>query len=341
VIRHAQSFDAAVDLFQQFRAPSGWVYLLVSSKERRVGTVEISSRHVAVRESDNDYFVQTNRFLTPALSPYYLSINRSVDDDSDARCTRIEQILEQELGRMDVAGVMSILADQVDPSVNEVRGLGNTISVHTTVASVVLRPEGGRAYVATGTAPVGHSEFVEVPLVGALDTPESFPAQLQVVNNSEFTRTHPQIWRAVQLFIRAKSAYENHNDVAAAYELLQQTVRCDPSNPAYFFQLGIFALKNRHFQDACDAFDSVFSRPYVTQQLSRLARYYRGRARAHLAQTNAAISDLSTVTADKDADGPLRTAARRALRRTKLFGRCPLKQRSMMIMMQQSDMLRY
>ena len=242
---------------------------------------------------------------------------------------------------MDIAGAMSVLADQVDPTVNEVRGLGNTLGVHTTMTSLVLRPDSGRAYMAAGTAPAAHTRFIEIPLVGSLDNPVTFPAQLQVIDNADFTRRCPQIWNALQLFIQAKRAYENENDIVRAYELLQQAARCDPSNPAYFFQVGIFALKNGRFEEACRAFDAVFSRPYTTRQLSRLARYYRGRTHAHLGHRSAALRDFSTVIADTETDRQLRSAARRARRRTRLFGRCRLKQRSLMIMMQQSDMLHY
>jgi hypothetical protein len=242
---------------------------------------------------------------------------------------------------MDAACAMSVLADQVDPSVNEMRGLGNTISVHTTMTSLVLCPNDGRAYMAVGTAPVAHSQFVEIPLAGTFDCPESFPTQLQVIDNSNFTKAHPQTWSALQLFITAKCAYENQNDVRRAYQLLQETVRTDPSNPAYYFQLGIFALKDRRFEEACHAFDAVLSCPYVTPQLRRLALYYRGRTHAHHRDTFTALQDLSAVIADEHTSDQLRSASQRAIRRTKTFGRCRLRPRSLMIMMQQSDMLHY
>ena len=41
VIRRAKTFDTAVELFRAFRPPTGWSYTLASTKERRVGTVEL------------------------------------------------------------------------------------------------------------------------------------------------------------------------------------------------------------------------------------------------------------------------------------------------------------
>ena len=69
-----------------------------------------------------------------------------------ARFTRVRQRLEEASGRLDSSEAVSILGDQVDPFVNRVRGLGNTVGVHTTLASVVLDPTGRRVLVSTGSA---------------------------------------------------------------------------------------------------------------------------------------------------------------------------------------------
>jgi hypothetical protein len=341
VVRRARSFDEAVTRFRAFPAACGWAYLLVSFGERRMATVEIAHRRVAVRESTGDYHVQTNRFLTDEMRGKYLTLNRSVDEDADARFQRIEQLLRQSLGQLDVHGAMAILSDQVDPFVQQVRGLGNTVGVHTTMTSVVLSPATGQAYVATGPAPAAHQEFLAVPLLSGKSEMAPFPDRLPLVGPSGFAQRHPAIWNAMQLFIRAKGAYEYENDLRGASRLLEETVRCDPSNPAYWFQLGVFCLKNQCFEEALGAFDQVFSRTYLTDQLRRLAHYFRGRARAELGQTPAALDDLQAVIADLGTDEKLQTAARQAIRRLENFGKCPLRKRSTMIMMQQSDTLHY
>ena len=115
---------------------------------------------------------------------------------------------------------------------------------------------------------------------------------MRTIDNSEFVRQHPEKWKALQLFIRAKSAYEQANEVAVAYDLLKAVVREDPSNPAYFFQLGIFALKSREYQAAIDAFDRrIGARACAHGQLRRLAWYYRGRTHAHEGRNARGISN--------------------------------------------------
>lgn len=341
VIRRAKNFDMAVELFRALRPPTGWSYTLISTKERRVGTVELTNEHMAVREATGNFHVQTNHFLAEDMLDRHLFLNTSVIEDSEGRYLRIKQRLDRARGTLDAPEAASILADQYDPLANEVRGLGNTVGVHTNMTSVVLDPDHNRFYMAAGEAPVVHGEFIELPLIGSFDRDQEPQGPVTVIDNREFVHRHPEKWQALQLFIQAKRAYEQDNNILAAYDLLQQVVEVDPGNPAYAFQLGIFALKNRCYDDAISAFDRVLKGNHVTHQLRRLAWYYRGRTHAHEHRTADAIQDLTKVMDDPDTDEKLRTSTSRVLWRLRTWGRCRLKRRNLIIMMQQSDMLHY
>ncbi len=341
IIRRATTLDEAADLFRRLPPLAGWNYLFVSTNEGKVASLEMSSGHFAVRAAEGDWHVQTNHYLTPELRELNLLLNASVDEDSLGRAERMKQRLAEARGRLDGAEAASILGDQVDPQVNEVRGLGNTIGCHTTLGSVVLDPAHDRVLISTGSAPACHSEFVGLPLAGTFARGEFPPLKEGPVFRNSFEAEHPEEAAAQKLFIEAKTAYEMRNDAARAYELMKQVVMIDGSNPAYFFQLGIFALKNGQNDEALDALDGVFRTAHVTAQLRRLAHYYLGRALAHLRKPAQAIVHLQAVLDDSGTDDKLRTAARKAARRTKLFGRCTLRKRSLNIMMQHSDMLYY
>lgn len=344
VIREARTFDEALTMFRQAPSAAGWGYMLASTKENRVATLELSNKQVVVRESEGEFHVQTNHYLTPELRDKNLLINTSVAEDNDGRYIRLKQRLEEARSKVDAQQAISILGDQVDPYVGETRGLGSTVGVHTTMTSLVLEPSKGTFYMAAGRAPVCHGPYVELPLVGGENDPRSLfdqQAPCRVLENREFREQHPEKSAALQLFIEAKNAYEYKNDFRQAYNLLQDVVQVDDSNPAYYFQLGIFALKCRDYDGAVNALSAVLNRPYITSQLRRLAQYYRGRTLAHLGCRDAAVSDFAQVLDDAETDNKLRAAARRASRTTSLFGNCTLPQRSLTIMMQQSDMLHY
>jgi tetratricopeptide (TPR) repeat protein len=253
----------------------------------------------------------------------------------------VQQRLQAAQGSLDAEGALSILADQVDPQTNDVRGLGNTVALHTTLSSLVVDPARQRVLVSSGRAPSSHGDFVELPLAGTFDRRDFFRLVKHVDGPSQFCQSHPQLAEALQIFIRAKMAYEYHNDAQRAYELLQEVVQVDDSNPAYFFQLGVFALKSGQHTAAIAAFSDALQCREPTRQLVRLAHYYRGRAYAHLSQSQPALADLQAVLEDRATDAKLRAAARRAVWRVKWFGRFQLRARSLRIMMQQSDMLDY
>jgi hypothetical protein len=270
-----------------------------------------------------------------------LFLNTSVDDDCQGRSARISQRLAECPGRLDSHDALSILGDQVDPLTSEVRGLGNTVSLHATLSSVVVDPAHKRALVSTGVAPAGHGDFVELPLAGTFDRRDFPGLACRMSGSSQFQESHPRLAEAQQIFIRAKMAFEYDNDVTRAYDLLKEVVTVDDSNPAYFFQLGIFALKNQQHFEAIDAFSHLLGCQGQTQQLNRLAHYYRGRTHAHLSRSKPALADLKTVLDDPSTDAKLRLATRRAVSRVKWFGRLQLRPQSLRIMMQLSDMLDY
>jgi tetratricopeptide (TPR) repeat protein len=348
VIRDAHTFDEAVTMFRENPSAAGWGYILVSAKEGRVGTLEFTNKRVVLRESEGEFHVQTNHYLSPELREKNLLINTSVAEDNDGRYIRIKERLEEAKSRIDAAEAISILSDQIDPYVKEPRALGSTVGVHSTMTSLVIEPAKGTVLMAAGRAPVCHGPYVELPLVGSGVDPRTAFEQLaskdtapRILENKSFREEHPEKAAGLQLFIEAKAAYEYNNNFVRAYGLLQEVVKVDDTNPAYFFQLGIFALKCRDYEPAIAAFNDVFTRPYVTPQLRRLAHYYRGRTLAHLSRREAALTDFAQVEADPATDSKLRTANLWASRTVTLFGSQTLRQKSLNIMMQQSDMLHY
>lgn len=338
---NASSLSAAADLFRRLPSAAGWSYLAVDCQQREIGSLECSRRQFAMRPASGETHVQTNRFLVPQMHDCNLFLNASVDEDSDARAARVQQRLQAAQGTLDAAGALSILADQVDPHTDGVRGLGNTVALHTTLSSLVVDPARQRVLVSSGAAPSSHGDFVELPLAGTFDRRDFSSLVKHVHGPSRFRQSHPQLAEALQIFIRAKMAYEYHNDAERAYELLREVVQADDSNPAYFFQLGVFALKNERYAEAITAFGDTLQCQEPTKQLRRLAHYYRGRTHAHLSQPKPALADLKAVLDEPATDAKLRTAARRAAWRVKWFGRLQLRKRSLRIMMQQSDMLDY
>src|SRR5690606_13960853 len=95
IMKSARSFDDASALFGRVAVPSGWTYTMASINERRVGSVEINNSGISLRTSEGGLHVQTNRYMTEKFAGHELFFNKSVDQDSDARYARIQQMAEQ------------------------------------------------------------------------------------------------------------------------------------------------------------------------------------------------------------------------------------------------------
>jgi len=338
-IRHAKTLDEAKEVFKKHMPPTGWGYLLASLSEGKAVGVEVCNSQIAFRETSHDYLVQTNHFLTPEMRPKNMFINRSVVEDNDGRYIRIEQCLNETQGSLDVRGAMKILADGVDPLVGKVRGLGATVGMHTNMTSVVLDPSRAAVYVASGEAPSSRSDFVRLPLVGTFD-PDDFPSlPLEFIPNTDFQSAHPEKHAAQQEFIKAKTAYEFQNDLVRGKAHLEKAVELDPGNPEYWYQLGIFAINNKDFARAREAFDSVFSCEYLPIQKRLLTHYWRGRLHAYHREYYEASVQFRKVITEPSIDIKLDAAARRALNRVVSRRRIGLG--NIPLMMQQGDHLRY
>ena len=341
-IGKAETYDELVDLLRSHLPPAGWGYLIGSTREKRVGSIEFSSRHSAVRESLGDFHVQTNNYVIPQMKAYNLFINQSITADNDARFNRISERIEKCGSKLDPAEAMDILSDHFDPYSKRQRGLGATVGMHSTMTSFVLLPAENQVYIASGKGPVSHGKFVAFPLVGEGTTPESFRNyEAKILENSRFQTQYPEMYEAMKLYIEAKKAHEYENDSKKAFEILKEVVKIDPSNPAYFFVLGIFALRNQDFAYGKLALQQVFKTEYSTPQLNRLAHYYLGRIEAHQGNWPSARDHLYAVIRDKETDSKLMKAAKMSAYIARAFGWYPLSKSSLVPGMQWADMMGY
>lgn len=340
ILREAKSFDQAVDFLKKNPPPTGWTYDLISTRERRVGSVEMTNQRVSVRESFGGYHVQANHFLAPDMRDRMLFVNRSVDEDTLARYNRAETLILKHRGQFDKATAANILGDQVDPFSGKVRGVGNTVAVHTTVTSIVLVPNEDRIYVATGRAPVSHHRFVSFPLPGSFDADGFLDTPVAEIEGSGFDVKHPHMAKAQQFFIRAKEAYEYRNDVKEALEYMNQVVDWDQTNPHYYFVQGILALKAGETEQGKVAFSRLLLNE-PSQHQAHLAHFYLGKIFADSYDVPNAQREFALLLDDPNTDAKLRSAARRASLAVQIFGHKALRPAKLSLMFQQGDMEHY
>lgn len=340
VIRKARSFDEAIALLKKSKSSIAWAVHLVSTKEKRAATIEVTSKKVTVRESDRIH-VQSNHFFMDEMKNRMMFINKSVDEDTLARYLRVSELLQQHSSQIDHKLAAKILSDQYDPLNQRERALENTVGVHTTIGSVILVPDQGKMYVANGTAPVSHNQYVELPAIENFD-PKTFSSEnYEVIDNSDWKKTHPEAFAALQDFIAAKKAYEFEKDDEKAFDLLKKVTQKDPDNSSYFFNLAILALKNDDEETAVTALSKILELGHTEQNIN-LANYYLGRIFAQKPETIAkAHSHLDQVLENKTSCTKLKRAAQKCKAKILKGKTIPLDGKKIGLMMQQSDVENY
>jgi hypothetical protein len=342
VMRHADSFDRAVEIFGSTPTPGGWTYSIASVKEKKYGTLEFHSEGTSLRPAnDSGLHVQTNRFMTEKFAEDELFFNKSVDLDSDARYARIEQMANEWKGTIDATKAMAIMGDHTDPFSGQVRAFPNTVSVHTTVTSTVLEPEKNRVFVANGMAPVSETTFVELPTVNAFD-PTTFQGQpYTTVKNDSFARNHPKLAAGLQKFIVAKNAYEQRFDLDESVAKMEEAIALDGANPSYKFVVAMVYLRQGEFSKGQKHLEEMLTVDHLSVQKELLGHYYLGRIAAHYNRRATARTYLEFVV-ENAMDYKLKAAAETALKRMQGIGRrYTLARKSLMVMFQQADVLHY
>jgi predicted choloylglycine hydrolase len=323
VLRKASTFDEALEMLEKQRPAAGWSYHLVSTRENRVATLEMSNSGVGLRESTGDVHVTTNHWSEATMMERYLDLNRTVDDDTRSRRARAEDMLAELRGQIVPQNAAAILGDKYDRVTERVRSQPNTIAANQTVSSSIWRPNQGFMYAANGLAPVSHNEYVKLPTVDVFD-PDAFGAsEVESFDNSRFKREHSEKAEAERLFIEAKASLEYDNDCETALPLLRQVVEKD-SDPAFLYLLGAVAAKTGRFGEAVGAMDGVLDLAFDGPRCA-LALYHKGRIAAHRGEKKLAKTLLTQSIDHPDANDRLRTVARKVNRKLRLRRRVALR----------------
>ncbi len=340
VVKKASTFEEALSMFSSNLPATSYTYTLISTKEKRIAGIELSSSAFSVRESKFGYHAQSNHFLTPSMVAKNLSINHSVDEDSLARLKRMEELLNENKGKIDERTAMAILADKWDPFAKKISGHMNTIAVHTTMSSVVILPERGIIYVSNGKGPVSHGKFISFPLPEFFDPEKYSTSNYTIIDNTSFKDEYPEVAKAEQYFIEAKKTYEYDNDTLKAYNFMKQAATIDNKEANYQFMLAILAIKEGFFSEAMNALNNTINLNR-SKHLTLLAKYYRGRINAHFKNEKLARNDFNAIIDEDAVDQKLKNATLIALEKLDSYKRYSIEPNKLHLLMQWSDLENY
>lgn len=343
VARHARTFDEAVRMFEAHPSNAGWAYLLASTKEKRAAVIEMSADGVAVRQANDSYLVQTNHYLSAESGGRGAFLCRAVDDDTVARHKRLTQRVLH--GPVTPKTAAHMLGDHIDANTGTVRGLGNTVGMHSTMSSLVVDAGNERVFVASGEAPVSHNDYAAFPFPGTTHaSADTFLAsETATLPPNPFKTEHSAKYQAMRAFIQAKIIYEHENDANRALEQLGEARALDAENAAYHLQAGVLALRSKRLADARQALSQAVEAIDTTAHLSHTAQYYLARVCAQEGDVARAETLLTPLAQGElpELEDTLRDAACDALERLRKGKGIAPGTRELGLLMQFSDLVDY
>lgn len=164
IISRARTIKDAVEIAKNYQRNANWSFVISSPKEKRAVVLEMTPTKVIVREAlDEGRITHTNYFQCSELHKQEAIISASTLEDLFGRRLRMDQILENNRGKLKVQDMMGILGDHTDYFSGQNRIFGNTVSVVTTVKSAVFDFLRGKLYVSNRhRSPVGLGPYVEI-----------------------------------------------------------------------------------------------------------------------------------------------------------------------------------
>lgn len=338
IMQQAKTFDDVVGILESSPPPTGWTYFVVSSKERKIGTIEMSHNKLKVRMAEGTSHAQSNHFILPEMKTVHWDLSPVFNEDSVARRTRVKTNLAEFKGRIDTHEAARIMGDRFDPVAGMEAKVGNIVGSPVTIGTVIVKPESGQIFVANGVAPTSRGTFVELPVPSVFD-PATFASDDYIVQPA-LAEDDAHVAEAFAAYITGKSSYEYDNDKVAALAAFKKAATLDSAESSYHLLAGLFALKVYDFEAARHAFGNLLAiqgRP----RHKHLALYFRGRQFAHLGDRTRALRDYNALLRLEGVDPELILVTREEKLKISKRRRSKLNSGKISVLLQLPDVLSY
>lgn len=306
VMREATNLDEAEAILDRHTPIGCWTYLIADGNTREVLCYEENPDHRSARRigGDQHTFGYANIYLDHELGSTERALYGSYWRHNLGRQQRLDERLDAGSGALDPDAMASIVGDHGGTDCR----IHQAIAMLMTVASVVFRPEDGMLWVATGEAPVSNNAYEAFDLSRGAHAPEAGRLTGGIPTDADARD-------AFDAYRRAYIAYFDREDVGEARRLLDRARELQPEQPLYAALAGLVALQAADAPTAWASFDRALDLGHPDPERLATFRLWRGRAADLLSRRDEAIADYRWVLGSR-ADGPVRKAATRGLRRT-------------------------
>lgn len=250
VIRKAHNIRESVQIIKKLCPAGGWTFVISDWKTNETRAIEVSAKEVIVRKMEGNLLYNTNHYITPEMKLEERSISQATTINSHARYQRLEQLLKQNFGKIDIALAAKFLGDHYDPIVKKERGLINCLTRMGNLGSVIFLPEEGSIWVANGRAPVSNSTYVGFNMKNE---------SKQLPNYQGNKLSSSKKISAMHNYVKAYQAYFQKGNNKKALSILKKCITEDPKEPSYHDSYAWIQLKEKNYEKALQTFEKAIT----------------------------------------------------------------------------------
>lgn len=320
LLETARSIDEAIFICKNFLTIGSWAINLVSERENRAVTVELSDGKSFTREMSPDRSVHahSNGFQCTEFKKQELHFSGSFFEDVESRKASLEK--ELTLANADdiitLKEALSSLASHQDFETGEQRIFGNSVSVVTTIQSVAFDLKNHEILISS-------REETPTPLGPYLSVPMDWKKMEVAMAHPVVTSLdHPFSQNFMDALHHYYLAYCSWHVMSEKPEkVLEHLIRATEflgNDPHLLMQRGYFELllarTTGHFEAALQCFEKALLEKMSTHH-QQVARYFRGACLDLLGNHAEAMDEYTILVSSADIDPKLKKKAEKRLKK--------------------------
>ncbi|MBI2609070.1 MAG: hypothetical protein HYW47_05650 [Deltaproteobacteria bacterium] len=271
IIREAKTIEEAYKIAKNSDISGCWSYLITDQAQHksRIAVLSLSATDHKL-QFFKDHIEVSNFFLNKKMHEKEYEISPSITQSSLNRFLRMRQLVENNLGKMNIEKAQSILSDQYDLSVKREREASpHIISVINNIQSVIFKiekPSQGKEsiskriqiWVSNGKAPVAQGDYIGFDFEGNI-----LGKLAKKKNKSD----------SLDAYLKAyKALYEGNDEDVLKF--LEEAHNDKPSETTYTYVLALYLLKMKKWEEALSQFEKVKGEELSFYETLVYAYYY-------------------------------------------------------------------
>lgn len=245
VMKKCKTTEEAVRLLSEVNMMTGWKMHIID-KSGKTAIVEITANHNQQYYNDGMSSC-ANIYKGDEIMKTQIFMNKSYENNCFARQNRMEELMKQNKGSIDIQKAVSILGDREDIYTKSERSAGNIIAQMTNLNSIIFDQTDMKFWVSSGKAPTCNTVYKGFHFdCGFTQDFSNLPEDIE----SKYHKS--DIYKGVREYIYANNEHFINSNKSKSVEHLEKAEKYDPKEIIYPLLSGIVKLQTGDYEGSAE-----------------------------------------------------------------------------------------